>query len=599
MFNLAGNKKAIFIILMIMLLTTITCVSAVEDNSKLHKNETVSVTNPTSNNPTEPNSPTYNSISDNPSTDNPITTHTISKEKLNKSVKTEDNDIFVLNQSNINNYKKYEFPDNSYILFEESVENIYIDITHKNITITGNEGVVLKNSHIEVFDGGTLYKISNLTFEVNDSAKYPQTLMLETDNSTIENLVFNEFREAANYRNFYRSINVDGNNNTIINCTFNITSPSKTINWDTYAAECNFETIVIHGDHNKILNNTLTITENINNRDFPFGTIFGISVRGNYNTIDNNDLRMDGTLYLYGIRIYYSNNTVTNNYVEVNSVRYANGIAIESPTSGSTGDNILRNNTVIVTTTDGEVPGEPPMVGLPTNVVYAIMVTEYRYVGAGLYTGEQSNTVNNVIEGNNIYGSSIQAYGVEFFGSKDTVISNNNIAVEGVSAMGIVGGGAGTRISGNIMDVYGQTSEAFPSADWYKPQTSGVSLRQGSDALITGNEITTNHGPAVITEQESGTVISENYIDVQNNDVVVNVKNPEGLVEIVENAITNLADRIITGGEASGNYETTPKEPGEFVIPVRNSTDNQDTDNNDADNNSTDNDNTDTPVSNS
>lgn len=263
---------------------------------------------------------------------------------------------------------------------------------------------------------------------------------------------------------------------------------------------------------------------------------------------------MQGTLYLYGVRIYQSNNTVSNNNIEVNSIRYANGIAIESPQSGVTGNNKLVNNTVHVTTQNSTIPGEPSSPGL-VDAAYAIMITEYKYTGGGLYTGEKSNTIDNIIEGNTITGESSQMYAIELFGGKGTTISSNNIRSVGVSAMGIAGGGAGTKIIGNRMEVYGQTNQTFYSADYYKPQTGGINLQYGTGTTITGNVIITDNGPAIRSLGEGDTLISDNIIDVNNNEVAIDINGPRGLTAIIGNAITNLADQIINGGASSGNFD--------------------------------------------
>ena len=511
---LHANKKALLIMITIILITTITCVSAVDENTTIHKNKTIT-------------------------------------KNIQQTTKTENNQIY-LNQDNYQEYKNYEYPENTQIIINDTINDAEFNIYNKNISITGNEGATLSNSHIEVFDDGSI-RLSNITFTTNDESKYTQVLMIETDNNILENLKFNEYRSTADRREYYRSINLYGDNNTIINCTFDVTQPSKHINWDTFSAECPFETIAIHGNKNNISNNSLFIQEG-EEKDYPFGTIFAISVRGDNNTIDSNNILMQGTLYLYGVRIYQSNNTVSNNNIEVNSIRYANGIAIESPQSGVTGNNKLVNNTVHVTTQNSTIPGEPSSPGL-VDAAYAIMITEYKYTGGGLYTGEKSNTIDNIIEGNTITGESSQMYAIELFGGKGTTISSNNIRSVGVSAMGIAGGGAGTKIIGNRMEVYGQTNQTFYSADYYKPQTGGINLQYGTGTTITGNVIITDNGPAIRSLGEGDTLISDNIIDVNNNEVAIDINGPRGLTDIIGNAITNLADQIINGGSASGNFD--------------------------------------------
>ncbi|RAP43766.1 MAG: hypothetical protein BZ135_09040 [Methanosphaera sp. rholeuAM6] len=520
MFILLGNKKAILILFTIIMLTTITCVSA-------QNNDTINQTD----------------------------THTITKDTTQSTVKTEStpDDTIYITQANKKNYKDYDYPENTNIIVNESLDNFEFYICNKNITITGKNDAVLSNSHIEVYDYGTVH-ISNLTFKTNDTSKSAQVIYLETDNNTLENLTFIENRNALKEKDFYCSINLYGDNNSIVNCSFDITQPSKTINWDTFSAECNCESIRIHGDHNLIKDNYMTITENTN-KEYPFGTIFGISVRGSYNNIDNNTVLMEGTLYLYGIRIYYSSNNVTNNYIEVHSIRYANGIAIESPQSGSTSDNYVKNNTVIVTTSNDTIPGEPEdMQGKPVaDAAYGIMITEYRYVGGGTYTGERSNTAGNIIEDNNIMGYSTHMYAIELFGGSNTTINKNKIYAEGYSALGIAGGAAGTKITNNEMVVIGQTNATLPSADYYRPQTSGVYLQYGTGTEISGNTITTDFGPAVKTNGEVGTLITNNTMEVTHNEVAVNVD--KGTADIIGNAIKDFYNHIINGGKSEGNYD--------------------------------------------
>ena len=170
------------------------------------------------------------------------------------------------------------------------------------------------------------------------------------------------------------------------------------IDWEYYGAECKGEALTIRGNNNKILNNDFLIEET-DQKQYPFGTIKGLSIYGSNNLIDRNNILMTGTLYLYGMSIFYHNNTVINNYIEVNSIRYASGIAI----NGKSSNNTLRNNTVIVTTQNQTLDNS----GL-IDAAYAIVITEGAY-GGGTYNIPNSEMVGNIIEENTKLDSAYRA----------------------------------------------------------------------------------------------------------------------------------------------------------------------------------------------
>jgi hypothetical protein len=511
------SKKAILILLTIIIITTLSCSFAVEENhTTLKKDSDITpVTQPQA--------------------------KTISKNATEKQLKADDETIYIT-RDNADDYDNYKFAENSNIVIDDTLEDYLIRVSRKNITITGTSNAKLINSQIKIINDGYVH-LSNITFESNDDSTYYQTIIIETCNNTLENLVFNEYRNEI-VDEFYRSLNIYGDNNIIRNCTFNVSYPSMTINWDTFEAECKGTVMVLYGNNNTIVGNTFDVKES-ESKEHPFGTIYAMSVNGNDNLIDLNKINMNGTIYLYALMLYDNNNVVTNNVMVIESIRYANGISIENNAINNT----VRNNSIIVITHNDTIDNS----GL-VDAAYAIRITEYAYHGQE-YTKKTSNTLGNIIDGNNIEGSSTHMYAIELFGGLNSTVSNNNIKISGSSAMGVAVVAGGTSIINNNIEVTGQTSETQASPDYLKPQTSGVYVYYGENNVVSGNSIIADTGAAIKTEKDFSTVITDNELVVENHDIVINIADERGTSVITGNKIYDILNKIINGGNPTNNYD--------------------------------------------
>lgn len=391
-----------------------------------------------------------------------------------------ESEIIYITEENYEEYSEYNYKNGSTIIINESLSNFNLNLEELyDIRIIGNENVTLNNSQIVVFLGNV--SISNLTFNQDDSSEYLSSLEILTDNSTLENLTFNDNRTVMG-RGTYNVVNIYGNNNKLLNCSFNTTYPAIRVRWITYFDQSKSTVVQLHGNNNTVLNNKLNIQESA--RELPYGLIIGISSYGNNTTIANNYIHMNGTLYMYGIRVVYHDNKVYNNTIIVLSHRYANGISLD----GESSNNFVDNNDIYMETQNVTIDDQPLI-----DVSYGIIITEIRYKG-GQYRSTNTKTINNKITNNKIWGNSSHVYGFEQFGGTNTEISNNIINVTGYMPMAIGIIGNNTQIINNILIAQGQSREIGDSADYIKPRTTAISDTYGSNTYISGNYFLVENG---------------------------------------------------------------------------------------------------------
>lgn len=545
------NKKhgLILLISMIILITALNTATAIEDNNTTHANDV--------------NKMQTDTIEQDTANIQYQNNTRIQNDKIQSKTIKQENEYIQINQNNKDEYQYYEFEENSQIIINGTVNDLYMELTKPNISITGINNPKLINSIINVYDDGCIH-LSNISFENDDECESTIDIYIETDNNILENLTFNEYREQIR-DDLYRIIEVTGNNNTIRTSQFTVTYPAMHREWMYYGDDCKGDVISVHGDNNIIEDNYFEVYEG-QPKEYPFGLTRTLSIYGNKNIINRNDIYMNGTLYLYAITIFYHENVITNNYMEVHSIRYASGIAI----NGESSYNIIKNNTIILTTQNES----KELFGL-VDAAYAIVLTENAYHG-GSYNIINSKMEGNVIEDNNIMGYSNHMYGFEQFGGKDTVIRNNNIDIEGSAPMGIAVIGSDTQIEGNSINVRGYTNQSEDSLDYLKPQTTGIYLFYGNDATIIGNQITTDNGTAIRTLLESSTIIADNYMQVDNNIVTIDIQNPRGFTDIIGNIIADLENQIINGKNI---YMEDNHDPNYQENPTDNPTSNNTTEN--------------------
>jgi len=591
-FKLWDNKKAIFLLLTIFLVATLSCVNAIEEND-------TQTTDTLLNTPTQQTSPTATEQSED------ITTYQTSEDDY-------DADAIYLTKENYEEYNGLDLDDNTILILNESLENIELYLYNNNkifgrnnatlynsyIELDGNENILanisFNNSAIGVYGDNNV--LTNLTFNSDDESIDKITIVLDGQNNTVDHVNFTDYRNTIIDEENYRAIDSYGDYNTITDCAFDITYPPLDINWETggYEVECESTVMVIHGNHNTVKNNNILVNES-ENKEYPYGTIYTMSIYGQENLVDLNNIVMTGTIYLYGIHVYNDRNNITNNFILVDSIRYANGIAIESYANY----NLLRNNTIIINTKTDKIDNEKLV-----DAAYGIMITEYDYRG-GSYRKTSSGSSHNVIDGNTITGYSTNMYAIETFGGTSTTISNNNIDVSGSSTIGIASVGGQSQITNNNIRVTGDTNATqLSSPDYLKPQTSGIYLYQGNGNTVSGNTITSDHGAAIKLENEDSATISSNTLNVLNNAVGINVVNSIGTTTINDNSIVGKmitqvinilgkGDGIITQNNYDPTQPQTPEsdnttQQNETTQPSENSTNTTTPETNQTDTNQTD-----------
>ena len=284
-FNLKGNKKVILILLTLTIILCVGAVSATEnvDSELLKVNSTThssTMVKTTTNDGTGSGSSEINEnqasddLKDTSNENNPITspdtsTETNGSEESNNNASENEEVSSEIDLENAiiltkDNYQDMHdiFDDDLFIVINDTLENLSLEIYAQNITITGINNPVLYNSHINVVEGNL--HLSNVTFLTDDNSQYPQTVFMETDDNLIENVIFNDYRKGrdAGSEIHYRCINVYGNNNTVRNCTFNVTYRGMNINWATSVlAECQSQALVFHGNYNSLLESRFNIKE--------------------------------------------------------------------------------------------------------------------------------------------------------------------------------------------------------------------------------------------------------------------------------------------------------------------------------------------------
>jgi len=121
-FKLWDNKKAIFLLLTIFLVATLSCVNAIEEND-------TQTTDTLLNTPTQQTSPTATEQSED------ITTYQTSEDDY-------DADAIYLTKENYEEYNGLDLDDNTILILNESLENIELYLYNNNKFIYGLENIL-------------------------------------------------------------------------------------------------------------------------------------------------------------------------------------------------------------------------------------------------------------------------------------------------------------------------------------------------------------------------------------------------------------------------------------------------------------------------
>ena len=411
---------------------------------------------------------------------------------------------YYLDNSNYEEYMDYSFEENAIVYITEDIEGLDLFVEANNVTITGINNPTLKNSHITAYEEGYA-NISNMTFVSDDESEFERVIVFIGNNNSVSNVEFIDARYQPTEEE-YRQIYVIGNNTSITNCNFDVRYPSQHRDWRFYGDENKENVVLLMGNNNNVTNCSINLIES-GYYEAPYGMIRGISLYGNNNNVSNNTLYLQGTLYCYAISCRGSYNYISYNNIDVVSIRYANGITLE----GQNAYNLLENNVISLQTSNKTIDDMELV-----DVSYGIILTENEYHGYTYYI-PNSVTIYNVIRNNYIRGNSSHVYGIEQFGGTYTTIENNTIIVEGNTPMGIGLIGKGANITNNHIVAIGKTNVSGVSADYIKPETTAISLKDGSDNYVANNYLETHNGTNINIRNERRNLITKNTMNVLGN----------------------------------------------------------------------------------
>jgi hypothetical protein len=417
---------------------------------------------------------------------------------------TVDHNIYYIDNTNYEEYMDYSFEENSIVYITENLEGLDLFVEAFNVTIAGIDNPTLTNSHIIVYEEGYA-NIYNLTFVSNDESEFLRDVEFIGNNNTISNVDFIDYRYEPTDED-YRVLFVLGNNTSITNCNFDIKYPTQHRDWRYYGAECKEIVILLRGNNNNVTNCTVNLNES-GYYEAPYGMLRGISIYGDNNNVSYCNLTLRGTLYCYAISCRGSYNYISFNDIDVRAIRYSNAITLE----GQNAYNLMENNNIYVQTFNQTIDDQEL-----TDVSYGIIITENEYHGYTYYIPD-SVTIYNVIRNNYIRGNSTHVYGIEQFGGTYTTIENNTIVVDGYSPMGIGLIGKGANITNNRVIARGLSNESGVSADYIKPETTAISLKDGSDNYIANNYLEVSNGTVMNLRNERRNVITKNTMNVMEN----------------------------------------------------------------------------------
>lgn len=411
---------------------------------------------------------------------------------------------YYLDNSNYEEYMDYSFEENAIVYITEDIEGLDLFVEANNVTITGINNPTLKNSHITAYEEGYA-NISNMTFVSDDESEFERVIVFIGNNNSVSNVEFIDARYQPTEEE-YRQIYVIGNNTSITNCNFDVRYPSQHRDWRFYGDENKENVVLLMGNNNNVTNCSINLIES-GYYEAPYGMIRGISLYGNNNNVSNNTLYLQGTLYCYAISCRGSYNYISYNNIDVVSIRYANGITLE----GQNAYNLVENNVISLQTSNKTIDDMELV-----DVSYGIILTENEYHGYTYYI-PNSVTIYNVIRNNYIRGNSSHVYGIEQFGGTYTTIENNTIIVEGNTPMGIGLIGKGANITNNHIVAIGKTNVSGVSADYIKPETTAISLKDGSDNYVANNYLETHNGTNINIRNERRNLITKNTMNVLGN----------------------------------------------------------------------------------
>lgn len=354
---------------------------------------------------------------------------------------------------------------------------------------------VLINTQIIVADTG---KVTIDSLEMyTDNEDMDNMIYIGTSGNKIINTTISQTTNAPKAH----SLIIDNDNNTIINSRFELTGPSYRVDFDNMPNYASMINLRVSSSYNVIKNNTFIIKAKSGES---WGTVEALTFQNDNvdivnNIIEDNRIYGEGIDYIYGINFggYVYENIVKNNTINITSQKYANAIQFMVSPAGN--NQIIANN---INITAGENDGDS---------AYGVIFSSW---GEGLFE-------NNQINDNDIIVSANQAYGIEIFNSVssnsqvvlNTSIKNNTITTYGVYASGIAVMGTTHNITGNHLEIHGQTNQTGQSADYIKPTTAGIIIQKVTNSIVYDNYMGVENGPTHrILQNSKNITIEENIL---------------------------------------------------------------------------------------
>jgi len=205
---------------------------------------------------------------------------------------------------------------------------------------------------------------------------------------------------------------------------------------------------------------------------------------------------------------------ITSNNINVTSVNAAYGIDIMGIWGNLVNiDSIISDNNIVVQA-NGMAEGIYLTSVSNCNVTYNDIITTINDAGDSI--GIAVDGCNDItISGNVIDTTSKQAaFGIANSFNTNTIISNNDVTVDGVSAIGIgTGSDTGAVIEGNSIDVTaGDYENTETMANAIGTGNSGIKLAKNASAEINENYINSNQKNMDLDGASSDTKVGSNYV---------------------------------------------------------------------------------------
>jgi len=432
--------------------------------------------------------------------------------------------------------------------------------THSDITITPDnyddyiyDGTLIgvSKGKIATFTGqfnnkGEIYVDTSGIILNGEDATFTNTIFtLDADNITLRNMIIINRQTDYPISNYGTSNTINNNtitittyngkiaaikniasNTTISNNILTVSGPANTIDFAETSEADTQAILLLGGDNNKIINNTITVgCSGINTI---YGTIEGITnSEGATNTlITQNKINVTGANFNYGINCLVNdeNLTITENTMIISGERYCDGVQV-----GNGVKNIL--------ITDNNIT----CICINTTVLDTEGAITYGVIATNMGSSQSENiTINR----NNINITGTANYAIELYKVDYTQIHDNNMTVNGPFSLGIAYSySPNGNATGNTITISGDSNTPINYiTEEVKPENTGIRIQNGTQNIyIENNTIKTSDiglNDTTIHSDESNITIKNNKLSSSNktgdaslkvpfNSIVINNTSPD------------------------------------------------------------------------